>query len=203
VDKNSWTCIQEGITILSNHPGYFSLLNFSLGLFQNLPQILVPQGAYKFVAAMDEVIRQLPVEEPTHKGLNKLGLGNTHCIELILLMELYITFLFEEGDEKLLVLATQIVAGGRHYDFKLSAWHQMTGDKCHFDIRSVPTSEKHKEQQVHFPLWALPWLRQQMVTNLAEHDGSERIDEMPTMPEWAKQGFSHSRFHQITLSFIN
>jgi hypothetical protein len=37
-----------------------------------LPNILVPQGSYKFVAAMDEVIRQLPVEEPTHPGSNKL-----------------------------------------------------------------------------------------------------------------------------------
>jgi hypothetical protein len=30
----------------------------------------VPQEAYKFVAAMDEVIRQLPVKEPQHPGLN-------------------------------------------------------------------------------------------------------------------------------------
>jgi hypothetical protein len=34
----------------------------------------VPQGAYKFVAAMDNVIRRLPVEEPIPKGLHKLGL---------------------------------------------------------------------------------------------------------------------------------
>jgi hypothetical protein len=39
-----------------------------------LPNILVPQEAYKFVAAMDEVIRQLPVEETKHSGLNKLEL---------------------------------------------------------------------------------------------------------------------------------
>jgi hypothetical protein len=37
-----------------------------------LPNILVPQVAYKFVAAMDEVIRQLPVEEPKHKGWKNL-----------------------------------------------------------------------------------------------------------------------------------
>jgi hypothetical protein len=39
-----------------------------------LPNILVPQDAYKFVDSMDEVIRKLPVEEPTHPGWNKLGL---------------------------------------------------------------------------------------------------------------------------------
>jgi hypothetical protein len=39
-----------------------------------LPNILVPQGAYKFVAAMDEMIRELPVDEPKHSGLNKLEL---------------------------------------------------------------------------------------------------------------------------------
>jgi hypothetical protein len=94
-------------------------------------------------------------------------------------------------------LTAQIVAGGqlfdgRHYNFKLSACHQK-GDQWHFEIRSVPTLEKHKhmEQQMYFPLWALPWLRQQMVKMLAEHDGSERIDEMPTVPEWATRGFSN------------
>jgi hypothetical protein len=35
----------------------------------------VPQDAYKIVAAMDEVIRQLPMEEPQHPGWHKLGLG--------------------------------------------------------------------------------------------------------------------------------
>jgi hypothetical protein len=34
----------------------------------------VPQGAYEFVAAMDRLVDQLPVDEPTHKGLEKLGL---------------------------------------------------------------------------------------------------------------------------------
>jgi hypothetical protein len=33
-----------------------------------LPSILVPHGAYKFVAKMDELIRQLAMEEPQHKG---------------------------------------------------------------------------------------------------------------------------------------
>jgi hypothetical protein len=28
-----------------------------------------------------------------------------------------------------------------------------------------------------------------MVKMLEEHDGTERIDEMPTLPEWATQGF--------------
>jgi hypothetical protein len=40
-----------------------------------LPSVLVPQDAfYKFVAAMDDVIRKLPVEEPKYKGLKKLRL---------------------------------------------------------------------------------------------------------------------------------
>jgi hypothetical protein len=47
-----------------------------------LPKILVPQGAYKFVAAMDGVIRQLPVQEPTHPGRNKLGLESGLHTEL-------------------------------------------------------------------------------------------------------------------------
>jgi hypothetical protein len=37
-----------------------------------LPSICVPQGAYKFVAAIDEVISKLPMEEPKHPGLPKL-----------------------------------------------------------------------------------------------------------------------------------
>jgi hypothetical protein len=84
-------------------------------------------------------------------------------------------------------LATQIVVGHRHYKFKLSAWHQ-TGNKWHFDIRSVSTSEEHKESRLFFPFWALPWLRQQMVKIMAEHDGSERIKEMPKIPEWITRG---------------
>jgi hypothetical protein len=82
-----------------------------------------------------------------------------------------------------------MVAGDRHYKFKLSAWHQ-TGEQWHFDIQSLHTWEEHKESRLFFPFWALPWLRQQMVKILAEHDGSERIKEMPKIPEWATQGFS-------------
>jgi hypothetical protein len=39
--------------------------------YRHLPNIVVPQGAYKFLAAMDKVIRQMPVEEPTHPGWQK------------------------------------------------------------------------------------------------------------------------------------
>jgi hypothetical protein len=78
---------------------------------------------------------------------------------------------------------------GVHYDFNLSiVWHQ-TDNQLHLQIRSVQTSEKHKEREVHFPLWTLPQLRQQMATMLEEHDGSERIDEMPAIPEWVTRGF--------------
>jgi hypothetical protein len=41
---------------------------------------------------------------------------------------------------------------------------------------------------VYVPFSALPWLRKEMVEMLAEHDGSEQIGEMPTMPEWATEG---------------
>jgi hypothetical protein len=34
-----------------------------------LPNILVPQGAYKFVIEMDRLIRKLPVDEPEHSGI--------------------------------------------------------------------------------------------------------------------------------------
>jgi hypothetical protein len=59
---------------------YCSYSNFFLPKFQpKLSKywlnILVPQDAYKFVTAMDEVIRQLPVLEPTHPGSQKLGLN--------------------------------------------------------------------------------------------------------------------------------
>jgi hypothetical protein len=36
-------------------------------------------------------------------------------------------------------------------------------------------------------LWTLPLLRQKIAAILEEHDGTQRIDEMPTMPEWATQ----------------
>jgi hypothetical protein len=74
-----WTKIPENIQIPGSPYNNVSWLYFLFPKFQSpvpvfLPDILVPQGAYKFVAAMDEVIRQLPVQEPTHPGLKKLGL---------------------------------------------------------------------------------------------------------------------------------
>jgi hypothetical protein len=42
---------------------------------------------------------------------------------------------------------------------------------------------------LYFPFWALPELRKEMVQMLEEHDGSEPIDEMPKIPEWATRGF--------------
>jgi hypothetical protein len=104
-------------------------------------------------------------------------------------MKPYITFSFQENDESPLILPTQIVMPAKHYYFKLLAWHQK-GGQWHFDIRTVPTSEEHEESRLFFPISALPWLRQQIVTILAGiESGSERIDEMPAIPEWAKQGF--------------
>jgi hypothetical protein len=80
-----------------------------------------------------------------------------------------------------------LVEDSQPYSFKLSVvWHQKEG-QWHLYIQSVQTSEKHKKKEVHFPLWALPQMRQQMATMLEEHDGTERIDEMPTIPEWATQ----------------
>jgi hypothetical protein len=55
----------------SDNSGYFFILKFQSTSFIKsylLPKILVPEGAYKFLAAMDEVIRKLPVVEPTHSG---------------------------------------------------------------------------------------------------------------------------------------
>jgi hypothetical protein len=88
-------------------------------------------------------------------------------------MEPYNTLSFEEGDEKPLVLATQVVTGDRHYDFKLSAWHKK-GYQWHFVIRSVKTSEEeHKEREMYFPFSALPKLREKMVKMLKDHDHEE------------------------------
>jgi hypothetical protein len=42
---------------------------------------------------------------------------------------------------------------------------------------------------LYLPFWALPELRQEMVQILEEHDGTELIEEMPKIPEWAAQGF--------------
>jgi hypothetical protein len=112
------------------------------------------------------------------------------------LMESYFMFSFQEDHGSPLNLATQIVTGAQHYHFELSAWHQKGGE-WHFCIQSmqnVQTSEENQEQEVYLPFSAFPWLRQKMVEMLTKHDGSERIDKMPTIPKWAKQGFSSSKF---------
>jgi hypothetical protein len=46
-------------------------LNKENGKFCRLPNIPVPLDAYKFVAALDRLIGQLPVEKPTNSGLQK------------------------------------------------------------------------------------------------------------------------------------
>jgi hypothetical protein len=56
------------------------------------------------------------------------------------------------------------------------------------EIRSVKTVQEHKERWLRIPLWAWPWLRQQMTSVLVKHDGSEQINKPPTMPEWTKKG---------------
>jgi hypothetical protein len=112
----------------------------------------------------------------------------------------YFILSFQEGDKSPLILGTQTVEGPRNYNFKLSAWHQK-GDQWHFDIRSVKISEEHKvtkEHSVYFPFSALPWLRQQMVRMLEEHDGSQRIPKMPKILSWATPGFSNSKFSPKT-----
>jgi hypothetical protein len=55
-----------------------------------LPAILVPQDAYKFVAAVDTLICTLPVKEPPHPGSNKLGLG-------LLKTVLHMQYIFVQG----------------------------------------------------------------------------------------------------------
>jgi hypothetical protein len=94
-------------------------------------------------------------------------------------------------------LATQILADPRHYNFKLSAWHQK-GYQWHFSIQSmenVQNSEEHEEARLFFPFSALPWVREQIVKMLeeVELDGSKLIDKMPAIPEWATRGFSNSK----------
>jgi hypothetical protein len=68
-------------------------------------------------------------------------------------------------------------------------------------IHSDP-SKTDTKREVRFSLWALPWLRQEMVKMLAEHDGTELVCNMPTIPEWATRGFFHSKFSQILLLLI-
>jgi hypothetical protein len=87
-------------------------------------------------------------------------------------------------------LATQTVEGGLIFDFNLSALLHPKSGQWNLEIRTVETVQEHKEKSLHFPLWALSWLREQMVSMLVKHDGSERIDEMPTLPKWAKGLFA-------------
>jgi hypothetical protein len=101
-------------------------------------------------------------------------------------------------------LATQTIPGPQNYNFKLSAWHQKSA-QWHFDIQSVKIGEEHKDtqQSIYFPFSALPWLRQQIVRMLEEHDGSQRIPKMPKILSWATPGFSNSsNFHPILLSSL-
>jgi hypothetical protein len=71
VDKNS-SAYTNARSVSSNYSGYFSYLKLQSKWPKPkyLPDILVPQEAYKFVAVMDEVIRQLSAEaeEPKHSG---------------------------------------------------------------------------------------------------------------------------------------
>jgi hypothetical protein len=69
----------------------------------------------------------------------------------------------------------------------------------------VKIGEEHKDtpQSIYFPFSALPWLRQQIVRMLEEHDGSQRIAKMPKILAWATPGFSNSsNFHPILLSLL-
>jgi hypothetical protein len=92
----------------------------------------------------------------------------------------------KEGNEKPLVLATQIVPGGRH-DCELLAWHKK-GGQWNFGIRSVRMSEDH-----YFQFRVLGQVRQKMARMLMEQDDTQWIGEMPTIPEWAMRGFSYSK----------
>jgi hypothetical protein len=78
-----------------------------------------------------------------------------------------------------------MVEGGLFYDFQLSVLWFERGRHWVLNIRSVKTVQEHKPKEMYFPLWTLPWLREQMASMLVEHDGTERIDEIPTMSEWA------------------
>jgi hypothetical protein len=83
-----------------------------------------------------------------------------------------------------------MVEGGTNYDFKLSVvFHQWSG-QWNLKMRSVKTVNEHNERFVHIPLYTVPWLRRQMVTMLAKHDGSVQMDKPSSIPQWAKQGFS-------------
>jgi hypothetical protein len=78
-----------------------------------------------------------------------------------------------------------MVEGGLFYNFQLSVLWFERGRHWDLNIRSVKTVQEHNEKGVGIPLWALPLLRQKMATILERIDGTQRIDKMPTMPEWA------------------
>jgi hypothetical protein len=78
-----------------------------------------------------------------------------------------------------------MVEGGKFYDFQLSVVWFEQGRQWVLKIRSVKTVQEHKEKRVQIPLWTLPLLRQKMAIFLEQLDGTERIEKMPTMPEWA------------------
>jgi hypothetical protein len=89
------------------------------------------------------------------------------------------------------ILATQMAEGGISNNFQLSVlWSER---QWNVSIRSVKKVQGHKEKEMSFPLWALPWLRQQMAIMLLKVDGNEWIAKMPTIPEWATQGFSNPK----------
>jgi hypothetical protein len=79
-------------------------------------------------------------------------------------------------------LENLLVDSGIFYNFQFSVWWSEGGR--YVKIRSVETVQEHKEKEVRFPLRALPWLRKQMTIMLEKHDGTQRIDEMPTIPAW-------------------
>jgi hypothetical protein len=76
-----------------------------------------------------------------------------------------------------------MVEGGLFYDFQLSVLWSEPGRHWDLHIRSVKTVQEHWEKEVHFPLWALPELRNQMAKMLAEHDGTESIGPLDLTPK--------------------
>jgi hypothetical protein len=83
--------------------------------------------------------------------------------------------------------------GIKTYEFYRSiVWHQESG-QWHVYFRSVKIGEKHRERESHCPIRGLPELRQLLAKMLAEEDGTQQVDEMPTVPEWATRGFSYTK----------
>jgi hypothetical protein len=77
--------------------------------------------------------------------------------------------------------------GGISNNFQLSVL--VSERQWNVSIHSVKKVQGHKEKEMSFPMWAFPWLREQMAAMLVKVDGSERIARMPTIPEWATRGF--------------